>query len=251
MKRDKLSTILLTIGAPFATLPFYLLAIRPRLTRWGATAVEVAGPWPGDELIPHPAFSSTRAITVHAPATTIWPWLVQIGQDRAGTYSYNLLENLLGVDSLNIEWLVPRFQEIAVGDPIQMPMPARFGGRGPGIVLVLQPEQALVLGHGEGRRLAAATRAIWAFLLSPLAAGSTRFIIRTRISSHLSLWEQAVGLLLEPVHFLMERQMLLRIKALAEESARPGQGEGPASLSAPTRFRAPAPRMRPPPGAGK
>lgn len=223
MKRNQLSTTLLTIAAPLTALPLYLLAIRPWLIHWGASAVEIAGAWPGDEVIPQPAFTSTRAITVEAPATAVWPWLAQMGPERAGTYSYNLLENLFGIDSLNIDWLIPRFQKIAAGDPIEMPTPARFGERGPAIVLVLQPERALVLGHGTGRRPATKARAIWAFLLEPLADNTTRFIIRTRVCCHLSFWERLAGLLLEPIHFLMERQMLLQIKARAEASVRPKQ----------------------------
>jgi hypothetical protein len=174
------------------------------------------GPWPGDELIPNPAFISTRAVTVASPPATVWAWLVQMGRDRAGTYSYNLLENLLGIDTLNIEWIVPRFQQIAVGDEICMPTPFRFGGRGLCSVLEVEPERALVLGHGVGPE----PRAVWAFLLSPLGPRSTRFMIRAHVSRRLSLAETIAGLFVEPAHFLMERQVLLGIKQRAEASFR-------------------------------
>jgi hypothetical protein len=36
--------------------------------RWGATDAEVAAPMPGDELVPHPSFNTTRAITIAAPS---------------------------------------------------------------------------------------------------------------------------------------------------------------------------------------
>ena len=215
MKKRTLLTLLKMMVA-LASLPTYLLAIRPWLLRWGATDVEVVRPWPGDHLIPRPAFASTRAVTVQAPAASVWAWLSQIGEERAGTYSYTWLENLLGMDTLNIEWLVPRFQELAVGDPIQMATPARFGGRGPGIVVALEPERVLVLGHGAGRRESAAARATWAFLLAPRGAERTRLLIRARIAGHLSLPEKVAGFLAEPAHFLMERRMLLGIKDRAE-----------------------------------
>lgn len=220
MKANQIKSSLVQGGLLLIPLPLYLLTIRPWILRWGATRAEVAGPWPGDALIANPAFTSTRAVTVHAPAGTVWNWLVQMGQDRAGTYSHNLLENFFGIDTLNIDWIVPRFQQIAPGDVIRMATPARFGGRGPAIVLTVRPERALVLGHGAGRRGSAPARAVWAFLLSPVDANTTRFIIRARVAGHLSLPELVAGYLVEPAHFWMERQMLLGIKARAENSQR-------------------------------
>ena len=62
----------------------YVLAVRPRLLRWGATTQEAAGPLPGDEIIPAPRMQSTRAITISAPVAEVWPWLVQMGAGRGG-----------------------------------------------------------------------------------------------------------------------------------------------------------------------
>jgi hypothetical protein len=39
---------------------------------------------------------AARAVTIDAPVEDVWPWLAQIGQDRAGFYSYEWLENLAG-----------------------------------------------------------------------------------------------------------------------------------------------------------
>ena len=50
----------------------------------------------GDETVPRPSVQHTRAVTIDAPAQQVWPWLAQIGQDRAGFYSYTWLENLAG-----------------------------------------------------------------------------------------------------------------------------------------------------------
>jgi hypothetical protein len=65
---------------------------------WGATAEEAGAVLPGDDLVPEPAEQTTLAVTVAAPADTIWAWLVQMGQGRGGMYSYDWLENLLGLD---------------------------------------------------------------------------------------------------------------------------------------------------------
>jgi hypothetical protein len=62
--------------------------LRPWHQHWGTTDHERARSWPGDELVPNACSAATHAITIHAPASQIWPWIVQIGQDRAGFYSY-------------------------------------------------------------------------------------------------------------------------------------------------------------------
>ena len=83
-----------------AALPLFAATplLRPWHSRWGATASEVASTMPGDELFPRAQFQATRAITIAAPPSAVWPWLVQVGYGRAGFYSYDLVENLVGCD---------------------------------------------------------------------------------------------------------------------------------------------------------
>lgn len=216
MKANPIKSPLFPGSALLTILPLYLLAIRPWMLHWGATAAEVTGPWPGDELIATPGLASTRALTIQAPPAVVWAWLAQMGQDRAGTYSYNSLEHLMGIDTLNIDWIIPRFQQIAVGDQIRMATAARFGGHGPGIVIALEPERTLVLGHGVEKQGSTTPRATWAFLLSPIDDDRTRFIIRARVAGHLPLAEKVAGYLVEPAHFLMERRMMLGIRQRAD-----------------------------------
>jgi hypothetical protein len=83
--------------------------------RLGATNDELRGPWPGDELIPNPTTAYPRAVTVHASPVDIWPWLVQLGQGKAGLYSYDWLDNLVGCD-------------IHSSNVIVSGVPAPFGG---------------------------------------------------------------------------------------------------------------------------
>ena len=75
----------LAIGAlgTIAVLGAYRLWIQPWQHRWGATDQEVGRAMPGDDLLPDAA-STTRAITIAAPAEQVWPWLVQIGYGRGG-----------------------------------------------------------------------------------------------------------------------------------------------------------------------
>ena len=87
MKRlHKVALVAVTLEALGVAYSFALL---PRLRRWGATADEVSRPLPGDELVPDPLYTTTHAITVRASAEAVWPWLVQIGQNRGGFYTYD------------------------------------------------------------------------------------------------------------------------------------------------------------------
>ena len=77
----------LALGLVVAGL-VHLWFIRPWYLTWGATGDEISRTWPGDELAPRPVSLATRALTINAPVTDVWPWIVQIGQDRGGCYSY-------------------------------------------------------------------------------------------------------------------------------------------------------------------
>ena len=86
------------------------MVTRPRINQWGATDQEHHATWPGDQLVTRPSYSWTNAITIHAPATQVWPWLVQLGQGRGGLYSYDWLENLIGCDVHSSDRILRAFQ---------------------------------------------------------------------------------------------------------------------------------------------
>ena len=96
-------TLLATLGV------VYPLLRRPILT-WGATGDEAASCLPGDELLEDADAMSTRAITIDAPATSVWPWLAQMGPTpRGGAYTYDWIENLLGLDMHSVDRILPEF----------------------------------------------------------------------------------------------------------------------------------------------
>jgi hypothetical protein len=202
------------MAAEVVAVAGYVALARPRILRWGATDDEAVGPLPGDELVPAPRSSSTRAIDIGAPATDVWPWLVQMGQDRGGLYSYDWLENLIGLrfhsaDRPHPEW------ELEVGDVVRL-TPEDQGGLGPTVV-AKDPPHALVLAglppRGEGDD---GLRVSWAFVVRAGAEGS-RLLVRWRSSYPPGLAaDLANRWLLEPVHFVMERKMLLGIRDRAE-----------------------------------
>ena len=90
-----------------------------RILTWGATRDEAAARLPGDELLEHADGVSTRAITIDAPAAAVWPWLAQMGPSpRGGAYTYDWIENLLGLDMHSVDRVLPEFQHPQVGDTI-------------------------------------------------------------------------------------------------------------------------------------
>ena len=186
----------------------YALGIRPWHLRWGATDEEVNQHLIGDELAPSPKLRATHAVTINAPAVDVWPWLVQMGQTRGGFYSYTWLENLVGCDMQNADEIVPEWQELKVGDKVWLHPKAP-----PVEVAAIEPGRAIVL-KGWG-----------AFVLQPIDEKTTRLIIRSQGDYNPDLKNPILNFFLwrvvfEPAHFIMERKMLLGIKARAEKLAR-------------------------------
>jgi hypothetical protein len=182
---------------------------------WGATGAEQSRDLPGDDLIPYPNAGATRAVSIGAPPDAVWPWLVQIGQDRGGFYSYDALENLVGLSIHSADAIVPEWQDLAVGDAVRL---------GPGIdltVKVAQPPRALVLFTDlplpPDRRDddVPNLRFSWAFALDREGPADSRLTIRERYG-----WDRTrVGVAVwgvEWVSFLMTQKMLRGIKARAE-----------------------------------
>ncbi|WP_208103996.1 hypothetical protein [Modestobacter roseus] len=189
--------------------------LRSRRRSWGATPGEAAMALPGDDLVPAPRWQATRAVTIDAAAADVWPWLVQIGQGRAGFYSHQLLENLVGCDVHDRFEVVPELQQLAVGDEVRL---ARGGPALP--VAVLERGRHLVLGGPAGPlgRRGDPTASIWGFHLRPTGPGSCRLLTRSRTSYGRGLlpW-LAFGPVNERASYVMERRMLSTVKALAEE----------------------------------
>jgi hypothetical protein len=199
----------------------HLWLIRPWYLTWGATGEEINRTWPGDDLSPRPVSLATRALTIHAPATAVWPWIVQLGQDRGGSYSYTWVENLLLADMHNAERIQPEWQRRQVGDTVWLARKDRYGGRGRVVVAVLEPNRAMVLvSPSDAERIFRGGRAkngSWTFILEPVDAHTTRLILRSRGAQAESFAAMLFGrLVFDPVHFLMERKMMLGIKERAE-----------------------------------
>jgi hypothetical protein len=194
----------------------YPLLWRSWCLNWGATKAEAARQMPGDELLPSADLVTTRAVTINAPAKAIWPWLVQMGPGRGGAYTYDWIENLLGLDMHSSDEIIPEFQNLAIGDT------QRLGEHGAVLrVEVLEPERALVLRCDDGAW-------VWAFGLYP-RGDVTRLVSRNRITPpHPNPASKAFMLyVMEPGSLVMERKMLLGIKQRAETLARRAPAAAP------------------------
>jgi hypothetical protein len=208
MLNTKLSTVVKVVRSSYA-IPFVLLlvavywmGIHPWMVNWGSTAAEQQMVLPGDNLLDHTG-QSTWAITINAPADVVWQWLVQIGQDRAGFYSYDWLANLTGADIHSADEIHPEWQHLVVGDGWRT-VPADYlwgvGKDALSPVLIIEPGYAIVL------------EMFGAHVLVPVDEHTTRLIVRGESSPANLL----MIMIVDPIVFTMERRMLLGLKARAE-----------------------------------
>jgi hypothetical protein len=173
---------------------------------WGATTAEIAESLPGDALLAHAQFRSTRAITINAPPDAVWPWLVQVGCGRAGFYSNDLLDNLGHPSATTI---VADLQNIEIGQWIPMSPTPTPSDRTAFKVRSFEVHESLLWGKPDGT---------WAWRLTPVEDNGTRLV--TRIHAVYD-WQHPLTavfgmLLMEFGDFAMQRRMLRGIKARAE-----------------------------------
>jgi hypothetical protein len=193
-----------------AACVLYCTHLRQRILTWGTTAGEAEEELPGDELLANPDGVSTRAIWIEAPASAVWPWLAQMGPSpRGGAYTYDWIENLLGLGMHSVDRVLPDFQRPEVGDTIAL------GANRMRLELV-QPTRALAWRSEDGNW-------VWAFCLRE-EHERTRLVSRNRF--RLPTLTARIGMVaMEPGSLVMERKMLLGIKQRAERLA----GSGPAA----------------------
>ena len=207
--------MLLTVLVMLGLSAMYWFPIRRWMNQWGATPTDLARLMAGDSLLPGWTYSGTTAVTVNAAPEHIWPWLVQIGYQRGGLYSYDGLDRLFGyLDRPSATRILPEFQHLMVGDHIPL-------GRGPSWpVAVLEPNRALVL----DMRNMGALDWVWQFGLYPIDETQTRLVSRSRVRAH-AVSARLLTHAIEPAGFLMTRRMLLGLQERAEALRAANTGE--------------------------
>ena len=176
-------------------------------SKWGATADEIEITLPGDEIVPEPELTSTRAITIQSPKSAVWPWLVQMGQGRGGLYSYEKLENLVGCEMHNADRIISEYQHLEVGDKVRLVPEGRdlyFH------VAAIEPGTAIILGGDD-------PPTTWTFFIESIDNNSTRLLIRWRQDyeptlGNIIMWRFVT----DPITFVMERKLMQGIKVRAE-----------------------------------
>ena len=204
--------VVTALGAP---------VLRRRYNQWGATGAEAASSMPGDELVPEPRLGYTRAITIAATPGDVWSWLVQIGQGRGGLYSFDGLENLARCDIHSTDLIQPELQSLAEGDLIRLGAPQGYPCFR---VSSVQPSTSLVLvaadpmpPHAVATADSPGGIATWQWQLGPTPEGSgTRLMARQRLTYPDNM--NVMWHVVEPIGFVMERQMMRGIKRRSERT---------------------------------
>lgn len=213
---------LVAAAAACAAPVLYACWGRSRLLTWGATADEVSRSYPGDELIPDPGGGQfTMATTLPAPPEKVWPWLVQMGGERAGFYSWDRLDHH---GEPSADRIVPAWQSLQVGQRLN----TEPTGHNWMTVEVIQPDRALVLrsnfelpsGHSfdphAGPRSRVYLDGTWGFYLRPAPGGNTRLVARTRGRTSGQPFMAPLRLLIgDPIHFLMQTRQFHGLRTRA------------------------------------
>lgn len=187
-----------TVVAALAAAVVAALFQRP-VAQWGSTATERAQPVAGDGLVANADWTWTRSITIEAPPEEVWPWLVQIGYDKAGFYTYDWGEQLAGDPVHNATAIRPEWQRLAVGDAVR-PYPVGE----PWVVRELVAPARLVLGGDRGRWS-------WGMELRPAGDGRTRLVTRMRADR-----VSPPGYLLDVADLVVLPRLLVGVKQRAE-----------------------------------
>ncbi|MGA9677968.1 MAG: SRPBCC family protein [Mycobacterium sp.] len=164
-----------------AALFAMLYAARRYYRNWGTTKAECRMRLPGDALVGDPAIQTTEAVYIDAPSSAVWPWLLQIGQDRGGFYSCEGLKNLAGLRHRDDDRVHPEWQQLAVGDVVRL-APKDWMGLPDGLTLSVAeivPEKYIVL---NATRPDLRWNAVWSFHLQPHWEDRVRLLTRARIA---------------------------------------------------------------------
>ncbi len=200
--------------------------LKPLRDRWGLTQEEALRELPGDHIIKNPQSDFTHAITINAPAEYVWPWVAQLGKDRGGFYSYEALENLMGLGIYNADTILEEYQHPKKGDIIP------FGPDNGYPLAICNEGEAMVIencedmdthkiydpGNGHPRNY---LHLSWLWYIESLDTYRSRFISRNRLNFSPTFKNRIIfNALAEPVVFAMDRKMCLGIKRRAERNYR-------------------------------
>lgn len=202
--------------------------VLPSLDKWGSTELERTMPLPGDSLVtPAPKWNLNQAITINGTPEEVYPYFAQMGQRKAGFYSFDWLERLFGFGIYNTYDLKPEW-EMKTGDFCFF----HKAGMGMRVAIADKPNVLVMISDSRERNHPKPADAWelylggedtffvynWSFNFIPVEGNKTRVVVRT-----LADWSggQLRGFFIKHAFALpsdiMDREMLLRIKKLVED----------------------------------
>ncbi len=216
--RTRLLRLLAGFGLMIVVLVVSFAVLIPAIHRWGATDAELARAMPGDDLLSRPIIHWTHGVTIDAPPEKVWPWIVQMGDTRAGFYSYTFIENRLGgliggpgydVVYHNADRIVPEWQHPSSGDHIIQ------GGL---LIREVQPGEWFLAESVDPEAIGW----VWVWAIYPHAGGEqTRMVVRMRIQPPPGPDNPALEFFMDIGGFVMEQNMLQGLKLRAEGGSEP------------------------------
>ena len=172
---------------------------------WGSNPEEITRALPADELVSSPTLTWNHALTVHAPAADVYPWLVQIGDSRAAFYSITFIENVFCATSgacryVNADRVHPEWQNPSKGTQ--------------GIIMDYmviqdyQPGQYVLATASDKLPL----KWTWLWYVQPVDANTSRLIVRHRVAFPPDAPQAMINVIFAS-GYVMERAMLLGIQS--------------------------------------
>lgn len=215
------------VGAAGMVLDLFTPFARSHRNHWGLDEAVANRDYPGDDLVPEPKWSWTHGVEIDAEPERVWPWIAQVGRDKAGFYSYQWLENLAGCHVQNADRVHPEWVDVKLGDALKL-HPSMEGmsvvdvepGRWFVVRARFDPRTGTWPVHGG--RPERFVELSWLFFLEPLEGGRSRFISRFRSDYSRDLGTRLTygPTMTESVGFVMDRKMLLGLKARVEAEQR-------------------------------
>ena len=199
--------------------------LRSKFRKWGSTEEELSRELPGDDLVKDVKGWYSHAITIKTAPANVWPWIVQLGQNKGGFYSYELLENIVGCNIHNVDEIVTDFQDTVVGDKVAMTPKST-----PYVVTAIDPGRAFVLQLRVNLQTQETVDiaeplpekyqdSSWLFFLEEIVGGDTRLITRSRNDWNQSRANTFFYSIFGVISMVMDRKMAQGIKKRAEKAA--------------------------------
>jgi proline iminopeptidase len=214
------------VSVSTAAAAVYALLVRPKLIRWGATEDELHSDYPGADVVENGVRAATMAVTIDAPPSEVWPWLMQMGYDHAGWYSWDRLDNGGRPSATRSH---PEWQQLRTGDYLKAWSPG--GPLDAWQVAVLETHHFLGLrglSDLRGRvldpalpRPAAYSEGLWGFRLDELPSDRTRLVVSGYQAARPQWFERIFNYWIYPlIHWPMQTRQFANLKRNAERHYR-------------------------------